>query len=66
MDELLTVAEVAQQFRVDGTTVRRWIVGGALQAVELPRVGKRKSYRVKKSDVQNLINGYCPVDFAVA
>ncbi len=35
-DGLLTVREVAEIFRVDDTTVRRWIKGDALEAIILP------------------------------
>jgi len=48
-DRLLTVAEIAAKLRVDQTTVRRWIKHGTLEAVSLPHVGKRQSYRVKTS-----------------
>jgi len=48
-DDLLTVQEVARKYRVDDTTVRRWIKSGALEAVTLPGRGKRQVHRVKKS-----------------
>jgi excisionase family DNA binding protein len=54
-EELLTVAEVARRLRVDSTTVRRWISQGALEAVTLPHVGKRQSYRVRLSTLDNLL-----------
>lgn len=54
-EELLTVAEVAHRLRVDSTTVRRWISQGALEAVTLPHVGKRQSYRVRLSTLDNLL-----------
>lgn len=57
MEELLTVRDVAQHLRVDGTTVRRWINAGALQAVTLPHVGKRQAYRVKRSTLDALLEG---------
>jgi excisionase family DNA binding protein len=46
-EELLTVHEVAQCLRVDDATVRRWMSNGASEAVVLPNLGKRRSYRVK-------------------
>lgn len=52
---LLTVREVAQRLRVDETTVRRWIKGGALEAVPLPRRGKRTSYRVKQEALEAVL-----------
>jgi excisionase family DNA binding protein len=47
-NDLLTVREVARICRVDDTTVRRWIKGGALEAVALPHSGRRQAYRVKR------------------
>jgi excisionase family DNA binding protein len=55
MSELLTVAEVANILRVDGTTVRRWIQGGALKAVTLPHRNKRQAYRVRREDIEALL-----------
>lgn len=55
--ELLTVTEVAEQLRVDDTTVRRWLKLGALEAVVLPHVNKRQAYRIKKSTLDNVLNG---------
>jgi len=54
-DHLLTIAEVAKRLRVDGTTVRRWITIGTLDAVSLPHVNKRHSYRVKESTLAELL-----------
>ncbi|HEY4033265.1 MAG TPA: helix-turn-helix domain-containing protein [Ktedonobacteraceae bacterium] len=53
---LLTIHEVAQQLRVDDTTVRRWIKSGALDAVALPHSGKRCGYRVRKHTLSTLFN----------
>lgn len=55
MAQLMTVAEVAKDLRVDDTTVRRWIKTGALKAVLLPHAGRRKSYRVSKETIQKII-----------
>lgn len=54
-DRLLTVREVAKRLRVDGTTVRRWIANGALDAVTLPHLNKRQSYRVKESTLATMM-----------
>lgn len=54
--KLLTVAEVARMFRVDDTTVRRWVKVGALEAVTLPHCNKRQSYRIKSETVNKLLN----------
>jgi excisionase family DNA binding protein len=55
--ELLTVSEVARLLRVDDTTVRRWIKNGAFPAINLPSVGFRDSYRIRRSDVDTVLNG---------
>lgn len=55
-DPLLTVREVAHRLRVDETTVRRWIKGGALEAVSLPRAGVRLVYRIKRSTLEALLH----------
>ena len=57
MTELLTVHEVAQQLRVDDTTVRRWIKQGALDAVRLPHLNKRESYRIRQDTLEKLLKG---------
>jgi excisionase family DNA binding protein len=55
--ELLTVREVADTLRVDGTTVRRWVKNGALEAVTLPHRNSRLAYRIKRDTVTQLLNG---------
>lgn len=55
MDELLTVRDVAERLRVDGTTVRRWIAAGAIKAVVLPHVGKRQAYRIRKVTIDSIL-----------
>ena len=55
-EELLTVQEVARILRVDEATVRRWIKGGALEAVKLPHRGKREIHRVKRSTLNMVIS----------
>jgi excisionase family DNA binding protein len=54
--DLLTVHEVAQQLRVDDTTVRRWIKSGALPALPLPHSGKRCGYRIRRHTLEALLN----------
>ncbi len=51
-DDLLTVQEIARRYRVDDSTVRRWINSGVLEAVTLPGRGKRQVFRVKKSSLR--------------
>lgn len=53
--ELLTVKELSDILRVDGTTARRWIKNGALEAVTLPHAGKRQSYRVRRTALENIL-----------
>ncbi len=55
MNELLTIREVAEQLRVDDTTVRRWIKNGILDAITLPHSGKRQAYRVRSSVLQKIL-----------
>ena len=55
MPELLTVHEVAEVLRVDDTTVRRWIKNGVLEAVRLPHLNKRESYRVRQATLDKLL-----------
>jgi excisionase family DNA binding protein len=55
MNELMTVSEVADALRVDDTTVRRWIKNGVLEALSLPHLGKRQSYRVKRSELEKIL-----------
>lgn len=58
--DILTVHEIAEMLRVDDTTVRRWIQHGILKAVNLPSLGKRQSYRVKRETVEKLLQGETP------
>jgi len=56
-NELLTVQEVAEQLRVDVTTVRRWIKGGVLKGVKLPgSPGQKGNYRIHRSEVDAVLN----------
>jgi excisionase family DNA binding protein len=54
--ELMTVSEVADTLRVDDTTVRRWIKSGLLEAVTLPHLNKRQSYRVRRETLNKITN----------
>jgi len=54
-DELLTVQEVADIFRVDDTTVRRWINNGALEAIILPHMNERQAYRIRRSVIDAIL-----------
>ncbi len=53
--DLLTVREVAQQLRVDDTTVRRWIKNGVLEAITLPHRGQRQAYRIRRATLDMLL-----------
>lgn len=57
MNDLLTVSEIAQILRCDATTCRRWIKNGILTSVILPHKGKRQSYRVKRSELDKILEG---------
>jgi excisionase family DNA binding protein len=57
MQDLLTIREVAQHLRVDGTTVRRWIKNGAMEAVELPHKGGRRAHRVRRATLEQVLSG---------
>jgi excisionase family DNA binding protein len=56
MSDLLTVAEVARILRVDETTVRRWVKQGILDAVILPHVNEKQSYRIKRETLNRMLN----------
>jgi excisionase family DNA binding protein len=56
-DELLTVKEVAEELRVDPTTVRRWIKNGSLEAISFPeKIGRqRQTHRIRRSVLESLL-----------
>ena len=54
---LITVKELAQELRVDETTVRRWAKQGILEVVTLPHRGKRKMLRIKRATLVTLLEG---------
>jgi excisionase family DNA binding protein len=53
--DLLTIAEVAQILRVDGTTVRRWAKTGTLEVVILPHPNERCAYRIRQQTLDNIL-----------
>lgn len=54
-ERLYTVKQVAKIFQVDSTTVRRWIKGGNLEAIELPGGKTKKIHRIRKSAVDAIL-----------
>ncbi len=61
MSDLLTVAEVARILRVDGTTVRRWVKQGVLDAVVLPHVNARQAYRIRRETLDKMLGEPSPL-----
>ena len=53
---LITVKELAQELRVDETTVRRWAKQGILDVVTLPHRGKRRMLRIKRATLYTILN----------
>ena len=53
--QYMTVLEVAHLFRVDTTTVKRWIYRGQLEAVALPSMGSRKEHRIPRAAVNKIL-----------
>lgn len=51
---LLTVAEVAERLKLNPETIRRWIRSRKLRGVLMG--GKRGGYRIRESDIQELLN----------
>ncbi|MGZ6356498.1 MAG: helix-turn-helix domain-containing protein [Ktedonobacteraceae bacterium] len=56
-----TPREIAKRFRVDDTTVRRWIRTGALEA-ETIRQGNRHRHRIRKTTIERLETPSPPLD----
>ena len=54
LPELLTVAEVAELFKVAPKRVREWIDDGHLLAIRTPG-GPRAEYRIRKSEVERML-----------
>jgi len=52
---LLTTSEVADLFRVDRSTIRRWVDSGQLEAITLP--GDRGLKRYRRDDIEAIIRG---------
>jgi excisionase family DNA binding protein len=53
MEEFLTPQEIATRWRVNASTIRRWIATGALE-VETIKEGKRNRHRIRKSLIEAL------------
>lgn len=54
--ELLTVDEVAALLRCHPTTVRKWIKDGTLAALALPHRFNRRSYRIRRTTLDDLFD----------
>ena len=52
-DELLTVAQIAEQVQVTPETVRRWIKTGQLRG---HAVSRRLGFRVRRADLNEFLN----------
>jgi len=52
---LLTTSEVADLFRVDRSTIRRWVDSGQLESITLP--GDRGLKRYRRADIEAIIRG---------
>lgn len=59
-DDLLTTAEVAAEYRVSGTTVRRWVKAGHLEATKLPG----GTLRFRRADVEAILRPVAPSEAA--
>jgi len=55
--ELLKVEQVADELQVKRTTVRTWIRNGSLKATLLGPAGKRREYRVRRTDLDAFVSG---------
>ena len=52
-DRLFTVSEVAEYFRVDPESVRRWLRDGKLLGINL---GRGPGWRIRYADLQSFID----------
>ena len=52
MDKWLTVQQICGQLQVSDQTVRRWIKGGALPALN---VGGKAGYRIREADLDEFL-----------
>jgi excisionase family DNA binding protein len=59
-EPLLTVAEVADQLRLDPETIRRWAREGRIKAIALPS----GLWRFRRSDVEDLLRGEADAEVA--
>ena len=60
--DLMTVKEVARKLRVHVTTVHAWLRNGIIDAVELPALGARRTFRIRRSAVEALFNSAAKKD----
>lgn len=56
-EDLLTAKEVGRIFRVDTTTVRRWMEQGSLPHILLPGSHTHKGRRIRKSTIDAILAG---------
>ena len=56
LEKLLTPRQAADLLHVGRPLIRQWLHAGELPAVALPQVGRRRSYRIKRSTIDNLKN----------
>lgn len=54
-DPYLTIKEITEELRVSHETVRKWIITG-----RLPHVKVGKGYRVRRSDLNRMLEGDAP------
>jgi excisionase family DNA binding protein len=52
---LYTVEEVAIALRVSPATVRHWIEAGVIDAIELPKRGTRRMFRIRSETLNKLL-----------
>lgn len=58
LPSLLTANEVAEEFRLDPETIRRWARDGQIKSIRLPS----GLYRFRREDIEALIAGREPVE----
>lgn len=54
-DELLTVREAAEEFKLNPETIARWVRKGALPAVRVGPRGKRRVIRIRRADLVEVV-----------
>ncbi|MEL6898714.1 MAG: helix-turn-helix domain-containing protein [Planctomycetota bacterium] len=57
VDQILTVNQIAEEFQVDASTVRRWIDSGKLERIPMPSTGEsvRTPVRVFRSAIDTML-----------